>query len=408
LDAKPRYKRLHAEGWATRPYTEIVYGPTGTKLVLMNGQSLTKAFVPLPAGATAIYNSSGLEYYRHADWLGSARLTSTPSRTVSGDVAYAPFGETYAESGSPNVSFTGQNPDTNANLYDFMYREYGIQGRWPSPDPLRSGAFNLAEPQSLNLYAYVRNTPTSYIDPLGLCGEPDLYGPGPNGSWILTSFPDCSGMGGAGVGGGDSNGCPSTFGAGRVHLIGAAMPADFRRLWEGAPCGPPGGGGSSRGPSPKAGQQPPQTQAHPYLTCVANSGNEASLQGLLQGVSGGKLGNGWLAGAFLGNPFSDAIQFFDGSGSGAAAAGDTASAVAPAALKAVPNVSVSYTSTTVTASPSEFTVITKEINAFLPLGDVATGAAEVLGGFSKLVQIPVDLTATGFGAVVCAAGPPGG
>jgi RHS repeat-associated protein len=120
-----------------------------------------------------------LEYYCHADWLGSAKLTSTPSRTVSGDVAYAPFGETYAASGSPDVSFafsasrmnlrdTGQNPDTNANLYDFMYREYGIQGRWPSPDPLRSGAFNLAEPQSLNLYAYVRNTPMTQVDPLGL------------------------------------------------------------------------------------------------------------------------------------------------------------------------------------------------------------------------------------------------
>ena len=69
---------------------------------------------------------------------------------------------------------------------------------------------------------------------------------------------------------------------------------------------------------------------------------------------------------------------------------------------------MSYTSTTVTASPSELTVITNEINAFLPLGDIATGAAEVLGGFTKLGQIPVDLTATGFGAVVCAAGPPGG
>src|SRR5262249_44632846 len=41
-------------------YTEIVYGPDGGKLALMNGQSLVKAFVPLPGSATAVYTSSGL------------------------------------------------------------------------------------------------------------------------------------------------------------------------------------------------------------------------------------------------------------------------------------------------------------------------------------------------------------
>ena len=37
-------------------YTEILYGPTG-KLALMNGQSVVKAFILLPAGATAVYTS---------------------------------------------------------------------------------------------------------------------------------------------------------------------------------------------------------------------------------------------------------------------------------------------------------------------------------------------------------------
>ncbi len=48
-------------------YTQIVYAPTGGKLALMSGQSLQKAFVPLPGGGTAIYTSAGLAYYRHAD-----------------------------------------------------------------------------------------------------------------------------------------------------------------------------------------------------------------------------------------------------------------------------------------------------------------------------------------------------
>ena len=38
-------------------------------------------------------------------------------------------------------------------------------GRWLSPDPL---ARDVANPQSLNRYAYAMNNPTSFADPLGL------------------------------------------------------------------------------------------------------------------------------------------------------------------------------------------------------------------------------------------------
>ncbi|MGH6630435.1 MAG: hypothetical protein ACREB3_11950, partial [Burkholderiales bacterium] len=52
-------------------YTQIVYGPGGGKFALMNGQTLSKAFVPLSGGATAVYTSAtNVSYYRHADWLG--------------------------------------------------------------------------------------------------------------------------------------------------------------------------------------------------------------------------------------------------------------------------------------------------------------------------------------------------
>jgi RHS repeat-associated protein len=149
-------------------YTEIAYAPTGNKLALMSGQTLQKAFVPLPGGATAVYNSSGLAYYRHPDWLGSSRLASTPSRGVYFDSAYGPFGEPYAQSGTADLSFTGQNQDTVAALYDFYFREYGIQGRWPFPDPAGLAAVDPTNPQSWNRYTYVLNEPLSYIDPLGL------------------------------------------------------------------------------------------------------------------------------------------------------------------------------------------------------------------------------------------------
>jgi len=150
-------------------YQQIVYGPGGGKLALMNGQTLTKAFVPLPGGVTAVYNSSGLQYYRHTDWLGSSRLASTPARTVYSETGYAPFGENYAGAGTTDLSFTGQNQDTVPGLYDFMFREYSPnQGRWISPDPAGLGAVDLDNPQSWNRYSYGLNNPCVFTDPLGL------------------------------------------------------------------------------------------------------------------------------------------------------------------------------------------------------------------------------------------------
>jgi RHS repeat-associated protein len=149
-------------------YTQIVYAPTGAKLALMNGQALQKAFLPLTGGATAVYTASGLSYYRHSDWLGSSRLASTPTRTVYSSTAYAPFGEPYAQSGTADLSFTGQNQDTAGGSYDFLAREYAIQGRWPSPDPMGG---DIGNPQSLNRYAYVLNNPLALTDPLGLDPE---------------------------------------------------------------------------------------------------------------------------------------------------------------------------------------------------------------------------------------------
>jgi RHS repeat-associated protein len=154
-------------------YTEIVYGPAGNKMALMSGQTVTKVFAPLSAGATAVYTSSGLSYYRHPDWLGSSRVASTTSRTLYYDGAYAPFGENYAETGTTDRNFTGQNqdltPGSTGLLYDFPHREqHSTEGRWISPDPAGINAAAPTNPQSWNRYAYVLNNPLNAVDPLGL------------------------------------------------------------------------------------------------------------------------------------------------------------------------------------------------------------------------------------------------
>jgi len=173
-------------------FTQFAYSPTGQKLAMMHGSTLMKAMVPLPGKAFAIYNSSGPLYYAHPDLLGSIRLATTPGRAMYFDTAYAPFGESYASTGTLDPAYTGQmgdvshRQDTVAALYDFPAREYSTQGRWPSPDPAGVSSTCPKDPQTQNRYAYVRNNPMSYTDPTGMdgaceddpfCGDPCWWDP---------------------------------------------------------------------------------------------------------------------------------------------------------------------------------------------------------------------------------------
>ena len=177
----------------SRTTSQVVYSPAGVKLALMSGTTLTKAFVPLPGGATAVFTSSGLAYYRHTDQLGSSRFASTPTQTLYSDTAYSPFGEPYASSGAIDPSFTGQNQDTTAGLYDFLFREQDPnQTRWTRPDPAGLAAVDPSNPQSWNRYAYVLNNPLALVDPLGMdfCSGNSPYTTG-GGSTNNLPTPDC-------------------------------------------------------------------------------------------------------------------------------------------------------------------------------------------------------------------------
>jgi RHS repeat-associated protein len=151
---------------------QIVYDASGNKFAYMNGQTVQKYMVPLAAGLQAVYNASGLQYYRHVDWLGSSRLQPDTSGYLYGGRAYAPFGESYAETGTADRSFTGQTQDMmpgSTGIYDFLFRQHSAaQGRWLAPDPAGLAAVDLTNPQTWNRYAYVGNNPLSRTDPKGL------------------------------------------------------------------------------------------------------------------------------------------------------------------------------------------------------------------------------------------------
>jgi RHS repeat-associated protein len=68
-----------------------------------------------------------------------------------------------------DYKFTGKERDSESGLDDFDKRyNASSMGRFMSPDPVFISADRLTDPQSLNLYAYVRNNPLSLVHPTGL------------------------------------------------------------------------------------------------------------------------------------------------------------------------------------------------------------------------------------------------
>jgi RHS repeat-associated protein len=123
----------------------------------------------------AIYNSSGIQNYRAANWQASEPIAVSPTRTLLVDNQFSPFGEKYAQigyngffAGMLGISASGAISDS----YEANYRLYNEkQSRWISPDPAGLSAVDITNPQSWNRYAYVGNDPLNNVDPSGLHWE---------------------------------------------------------------------------------------------------------------------------------------------------------------------------------------------------------------------------------------------
>ncbi len=83
---------------------------------------------------------------------------------------YYPYGgEIPITNGDPNnYKFTGKERDSESGLDNFGARyDASALGRFMTPDSIAYSG--LDDPQSLNLYSYVGNNPTNFIDPDGHC-----------------------------------------------------------------------------------------------------------------------------------------------------------------------------------------------------------------------------------------------
>jgi RHS repeat-associated protein len=115
--------------------------------------------------------SSGTRYF-HGDHLGSVRRVSTGAGALEKAYDFFPYGLPVKETvGQERLWFGGyelehqNSPDYTDDLYFLHARWYfPYMGRFLSADPVRGDP---AQPQSLNLYAYVRGNPLNAVDPDG-------------------------------------------------------------------------------------------------------------------------------------------------------------------------------------------------------------------------------------------------
>jgi RHS repeat-associated protein len=172
-----------------------------------------------PASWQDVGGTGELVRYHHPDRLGTPRLVTKASGAVARRQATLPFGTiSEAEStsgpsdwflrsvatvdnmnGASSRHFTSYDRSAATGLDYAVNRYYDPQqGQFLQPDPLGIAGSDLADPQSLNLYAYAQNDPVNAVDPLGLKENAE----------DSCSEPAGDAGGGGGCGGGGGGGSP--------------------------------------------------------------------------------------------------------------------------------------------------------------------------------------------------------
>lgn len=133
-------------------------------------------------------------YFIFQDQLGSTRVTGDSSGNLHDDIDYLPFGSAEANYGiSPSnghYTFTGYESDQSESDTDYaIFRNLSTSmGRFNRPDPY-DGSYDLANPQSLNRYSYVVNSPLIFNDIFGLtCDFYEYSVPNTDGTYGTTTY----------------------------------------------------------------------------------------------------------------------------------------------------------------------------------------------------------------------------
>ncbi len=182
------------------------YAGRRTSSWLVSNNSGTEGRIYWDGAQIAYRSNDGTTYFDHKDWIGTERMRTNSTGAVASSYVSLPWGDGYTatvlQSGGDQDSlhFGQLDHDAESSTEHAQFRQYSsIQGRWMSPDPY-GGSYDMTNPQSMNRYAYVLNSPLSYVDPSGLNRmHPCAPFCGGNGSPGSTTDPNFSfSPGGAG------------------------------------------------------------------------------------------------------------------------------------------------------------------------------------------------------------------
>ncbi len=126
-------------------------------------------------------------YYYHNDHLGTPQKMTSVSGDVVWSAKYSSFGEASVEieSVTNNLRFPGQYWDGESGLHYNLWRFYSTNlGKYLKVDPIGYRLIKLSSRSPVlfntsvnNLYSYIQNNPTNFIDPRGLFygGTPEAH-----------------------------------------------------------------------------------------------------------------------------------------------------------------------------------------------------------------------------------------
>ena len=108
--------------------------------------------------------------FLHPNVLGSTMMITDQTTGVVNDTIWYPFGDFWADTQVNGQQFAGMEGGSSASgLFYAANRLYDYGGyRWLTPDPGGNNVVRLDDPQTWNMYAYVRNNPTTLTDPSGM------------------------------------------------------------------------------------------------------------------------------------------------------------------------------------------------------------------------------------------------
>ena len=160
--------------------TDEAYGAGGNLLLRYTGDSNSRSFIPFNGRLLAEYYCGGM-IFDHPDEIGSATTATDCAGNVVQERLYYPFGEFWT--GFGGTASAGMHPafaqlpdyDPETDQYNTANRHYSPSGRWLSPDPGGLKFVHFDDPQTWNMYAYVRNNPMTLTDPSGLGWWKDFW-----------------------------------------------------------------------------------------------------------------------------------------------------------------------------------------------------------------------------------------